>query len=441
MKKTHILLLSIVLVAFANSQSVTLVECSKVGTLSPSGCTCPLGSASFTIGATAYCLPIAPSVPQTTFSIRRDPRDPIYPAPINTSSSSSATTTTTTPTTSAPTSPSTSTTFDPNCKSFTSTGCLECKDGYLLTDAKNCMLKSPLCADYGNGTKCISCQPGFKVQDGLCYPLAEEEVESSDPNCLIADEKNKKICVKCIFRAYLDINTGACKQVNPLCNEYDASGNCLTCWPGYALSNGTCAVKVMPTPPNCNKIDNNGVCVLCSSDAYMDANKNCIQKDTNCKSYTSDYSGCVNCYPGFIVDKATNKCTPNPDPYCSANQGDKCIACSKGFYLDNGVCMQNDPLCKDSDNGKCNSCYVGYALQQNKCVKISNSSGLSNCKNVDSTGKCSECSFRYYLNFNKDCIKVSDFCQTYDKERGYCTSCYKGYTINPYTGDCTIPKL
>jgi hypothetical protein len=36
---------------------------------------------------------------------------------------------------------------------------------------------------------------------------------------------------------------------------------------------------------------------------------------------------------------------------------------------------------------------------------------------------------------------VSDFCQTYDKERGYCTSCYKGYTINPYTGDCTIPKL
>ncbi len=241
------------------------------------------------------------------------------------------------------------------------------------------------------------------------------------------------------------MTTGICKQVNPLCDEYDANGNCISCWPGYAVDNGNCVMKALPTPPNCNKINSQGVCLVCSSDSYMDANRNCVQKDPNCKSYTNDNTGCINCYPGFIVDKSTNKCTPNPDPYCFATQGDRCVTCSKGFYLDNGVCKQNDPLCKESENGKCNSCYVGYALQDNKCIRVTNLMGAatlySNCKTVDSTGKCTECSYRFYLNYNKECIKVSDFCQTHEKDRGYCTSCYKGYRIDPRTGDCTISKL
>jgi hypothetical protein len=101
-----------------------------------------------------------------------------------------------------------------------------------------------------------------------------------------------------------------------------------------------------------------------------------------------------------------------------------------------------NPFCRTVDvtNIFCTSCYVGYALYQGNCIDNSKlvliGGANSYCASYDTNGQCTQCSSRYYLSSGV-CNKVSDQCNTYDPNYGYCTSCYLGYQINPY-GDCTI---
>lgn len=55
----------------------------------------------------------------------------------------------------------------------------------------------------------------------------------------------------------------------------------------------------------------------------------------------------------------------------------------------------------------------------------------ANCRKYsDDQKSCLECSNRFYLNkATKLCSMVNPQCQTYDKESGSCTSCYKGYVL------------
>ena len=51
----------------------------------------------------------------------------------------------------------------------------------------------------------------------------------------------------------------------------------------------------------------------------------------------------------------------------------------------------------------------------------------SNCLKSES-GKCTQCSNRYYLSQDEICVPVNPLCENYNPN-GACTSCYKGYTI------------
>ncbi len=64
-------------------------------------------------------------------------------------------------------------------------------------------------------------------------------------------------------------------------------------------------------------------------------------------------------------------------------QGELCIACFPGYYLQSNRCLQISPLCKtfDSNSGSCTSCYPGYDLSGFSCVINENKD--KNCKNFD----------------------------------------------------------
>jgi hypothetical protein len=162
----------------------------------------------------------------------------------------------------------------------------------------------------------------------------------------------------------------------------------------------------------------------------------------NCKDFYNNGS-CQNCYSGFIIDINTRNCVTNPDGNCFQTNYNKCISCSQGYFLNTGgICQLINPFCRTVDTSSiyCTSCYIGYTLYQGNCIdssKIVIIGGTNTyCTVYDITGQCKQCSQRYYLS-NGQCIRVSDQCNTYDPNYGYCTSCYLGYLVNPY-GECTI---
>lgn len=61
--------------------------------------------------------------------------------------------------------------------------------------------------------------------------------------------------------------------------------------------------------------------------------------------------------------------------------------------------------------------------------------GGTNCNQVDASGNCISCYFRWVL-INGNCIAVSDQCKTWNSTTGACTSCYDGWYLQP-DGTCT----
>ncbi len=109
------------------------------------------------------------------------------------------------------------------------------------------------------------------------------------------------------YQGYIPVK-GKCTNQNPLCKKVDMnSGGCLSCWPGYSLT-----------------------------------------EDANC-----------------IEEKASQNPNSN-DPYCIQLTNGICTQCSSGFYFNQGqgLCVQLNSMCKTSDtnNGACTSCYVGYTI-------------------------------------------------------------------------------
>lgn len=58
----------------------------------------------------------------------------------------------------------------------------------------------------------------------------------------------------------------------------------------------------------------------------------------------------------------------------------------------------------------------------------------TNCNQVDSSGNCISCYYRWVL-INGNCIAVSDQCKTWNSTTGACLSCYDGWNL--YNGACT----
>ena len=153
------------------------------------------------------------------------------------------------------------------------------------------------------------------------------------------------------------------------CNNFDSNGNCLSCTTKfYKDSNGIC----QPVNPNCN--------------TYSQANADCL----TCYSGYGLKEG--TCLPGI---------SSVYDQNCNTFQGSICVKCSSGYYLGpKGQCTQANSLCLtfDNQNGACLSCSSGFSLSYGKCSQSTSTTAYSdpNCNQFDNNGNCQKCSYGYY---------------------------------------------
>jgi hypothetical protein len=170
----------------------------------------------------------------------------------------------------------------------------------------------------------------------------------------------------------------------------------------------------------------------------LDKDKICQPVNPNCNTYNENTGACLSCYPGFGLLEST--CLPgiiskSVDPNCNKYEGNNCVKCSFGFYLNkaSNLCTILNPLCKtsDVDTGACKSCYPGYEIQGNGCAKSILSSAIPNCNQIDSdTGKCKKCSSGYYFDKNDNCIQSDPSCLEFNYSLRLCVKCYPGYSLN-----------
>lgn len=169
-------------------------------------------------------------------------------------------------------------------------------------------------------------------------------------------------------------------MVSTLCNTYDPNfGNCLSCYPGYTLSNSQCIIAQQPSAAlNCRNFSN-GVCVQCSNRFY-NLNGVCTPVSDYCNTYDLSSGNCTSCYQGFVlqqgycykvlltpVNTTQNQLQQGLQTYggqqgygsstttttttYGQNQGTypcinfdslgNCIACAAGFSLTNGQCSSS----------------------------------------------------------------------------------------------------
>jgi hypothetical protein len=119
-----------------------------------------------------------------------------------------------------------------------------------------------------------------------------------------------------------------------------------------------------------------------------------------------------------------------------------CLECSKGSTFNSArICVTVSDQCKTNDvAGLCTSCYKGYDLFNESCVL----STFNNAKPSDAgcaswdwdNQVCLTCSIRWAFNANHKCTPVDDYCSSYDKTSGACTSCFGGYNLA--NGSCQL---
>ena len=86
-----------------------------------------------------------------------------------------------------------------------------------------------------------------------------------------------------------------CKQMDPLCRTSDnTTGSCLSCYPGYSLTNSKCEIAQIAQIPNCNLVSSSGACVECFSGYYI-SNNSCQPVSILCATYSQQTGQCLSC--------------------------------------------------------------------------------------------------------------------------------------------------
>lgn len=179
-----------------------------------------------------------------------------------------------------------------------------------------------------------------------------------------------------------------------------------------------------------------GRCVACSTRYYLDAENICQPVNPNCNAYNITNGACLSCYAGFGLIEDT--CLPGIfansfDPNCNTFNGDTCVKCSLGFFLNAGKCQGVDPTCKsfDQNNGTCLSCFAGYELSNGSCVVARTQFAIPNCNQIDiASGRCIKCSAGYFFDRNGNCQQADPSCKNFDASNLVCKACYDGYELN-----------
>jgi hypothetical protein len=209
---------------------------------------------------------------------------------------------------------------NPNCRRFVNQTCISCYSGYYVDQASNiCTAISPLCRTSNPTTGvCLSCFNGFTLMNGACIAA------SKDPNCIQFNLSGQ--CINCSSRFFM--KGTMCTPINPLCRTFNiTTGNCLSCFPGYYLSNGNCLVGSNPNSDvNCKLRDAVGKCLQCYSGYFLSANITCMTSNPLCKTIDFTNGACLSCYNGYTVSSGNCVISSDnaSDPNCFKSIGSIC---------------------------------------------------------------------------------------------------------------------
>lgn len=279
--------------------------------------------------------------------------------------------------------------------------------------------------------------------NGSCTPT---KLDSSNVGCALWKNKACEACsVKYVFNA-----DKVCTPVSDDCREWQADGNCTSCYYGYNAVDGVCtlaedsSVSDTKSNPYCASWKKS-VCDSCAERSYFNSNGICTLVNDHCKTWDRLTGDCLTCFDGYDLNNGScvfspsNNASPS-DPGCKSWVNGACKECSKNWVFNaKDVCIPVSDLCKSSDNtGNCVTCYKGYDLVNGSCLYSPSNNAKpqdGGCASWDwDNAVCLACSNNWVFDINGICIKVNDLCRTYDPNTGFCTSCYRGYSLQVAEG-------
>lgn len=209
----------------------------------------------------------------------------------------------------------------------------------------------------------------------------------------------------------------------------------------FAKGDGTCETKTIEGCELNYFSDDQKPCVTCNAGLVLDADKTkCVavaedKKKDNCLRYNKESSDCTSCNAKYYLSggecKSVTTEVENCLVYISATS---CQTCNDGFYLKDKVCVKIEPVdnCQFHTDRQCDGCNVSYYLNRgyNQTITLDNSLYLQvannithtdgwsftnnthsvcekitvdNCKVLASSGTCTTCNEKYFLNEAKSC--------------------------------------
>jgi hypothetical protein len=323
------------------------------------------------------------------------------------------------------------------CKTWQNGSCVECSGGYIFNKNGVCCLIDLNCKIFNRAVGvCENCYTGFYADaNGTCTARAP-----TDPALSGCADWLDNVCQSCAAKHFKNAQ-GSCVPVNDQCREWNTTtGQCTSCYFGYALSNGTCVLDAgalaaqVVANPLCNNFTNTG-CVSCADRAVFDSKGICKAVDTQCNTWDKADGLCLSCYQGYNLQNGSCLRAADAavsDVGCKAFSNGACVECSARWVFNAlKACIPVSDTCKTHDgNGNCLTCYPGYQLNNSNCQASPLPSPTDpGCKEWDYTNKvCKVCSDRWVKDANGLCVQVNTSCRSFDAS-GACTGCYLGYDL------------
>ncbi len=384
------------------------------------------------------------------------------------------------------------TTEFPNCAKFTSTGCLQCKNGYSLADGKCAVCPDGRYSD--NGKECKYCEAGFWPSEdkGSCEPCPSGyicndgvQIQCSGNTAPIIEEDilgNKThVCAPCPEGSYcVDGVATECSKKWKNCTKCSET-ECLACSDETILSNGKCvegmddileidglyATKfnmgdkaTLPIPTSVTMLATGTSTDSCESGK-------CCWKGTtagSCDANNGGYSGCTRTVCNWAAAKeicarfnlnGENWRLPTRTEMSGWNAHSLGIG-TNGLQLCSHTSSSNSNYAKCYNNTKCFGAFYKYcyanqiwtneiAFESNMSIYTYYLDGINwnqwslnagESGSVRCVATMSDCPKGQYKN-GSSCVN----CASKFKHCGVCSSskcsaCESGYNLHPYNNKC-----
>ena len=256
--------------------------------------------------------------------------------------------------------------------------CSVCQAGLYL--GQNVCLNNAVianCLSYSGSastTTCVQCNNGYYLQGNVCV---NRTVSANIQNCQTVSV-TADVCASCVTGFILSSDNRVCLVAVANCATYSSSTyqttvlQCSLCNNGFYLSSsGTTTVCVAGSIQFCLTYNiNSNTCTTCNNGYYL-ANNLCNAQVTiaNCQTYDPvRVNYCAVCTTGFYNFAYTTVCvqtTVKTGCMTYSVDGNSCVACSTGYYLNSGSCNlipSTYANCLTFSGTQCTFCNSGYMV-------------------------------------------------------------------------------